>query len=106
MVTGNQSPNRFLSPTRQRLIELMRDVGYGRIHNLVIRGGEPVLTPRPHVTLSHKFGGDHTRQPRTGDLALKQAHIDLFRLFDEIGNGTIDELTVTNGLPLHAERPG
>ena len=105
MVTNNPLPNRFLTPTRQRFIELMREVGYGRIHGLVIRDGEPVLTPRPHITLSHKFGGDHGR-PRTGDLALKQAHIDLFRLFDEIGNGTINELTITNGLPLHAERPG
>jgi len=106
MTTHNESRPRILSPARKRLIDLMREIGYGRIYGLTIRDGEPVLSPRPHVSLSHKFGGDHGRAPRSGDPALKQAHFDLLLLFDEIGNGTIDELTITNGLPLHAERTG
>lgn len=104
---SQQNPSRkpFLSPARRQLIELMREVGYGRIRGLTIRDGEPVLTPRPRVVRSHKFGGDHGRAtaPPNGP-TLKQAHIDLFQLFDEVGDGVIDELTVTNGLPLHAER--
>jgi hypothetical protein len=106
MATHNESRPRILSPARKCLIELMREIGYGRIYGLTIRDGEPVLSPRPRIALSHKFGGDHSRPPRACDTALKQAHLDLLLLFDEIGNGTIDELTITNGLPLHAERSG
>lgn len=106
MATPHQSPQRFFSPARRQFIELMREVGYGRIYGLTIRDGDPVLTPRPRISLSHKFGGEHGRTYKTGDLALKPAHVDLFHLFDEIGNGAIDELTITNGLPLHAERTG
>ncbi len=106
MATNNQFPQRVFSSARQRFVELMREVGYGRIYQLPIQDGDPILSPRPRIALSHKFGGEHGRTSKTGELALKQAHVDLFRLFDEIGSGTIDELTITNGLPLHAERTG
>lgn len=99
--------NRFLTPARQQFIALMREIGYGRIHGLTLCGGDPVLIPRPHITRSHKFGGEHGRPPaQATGFTLKQAHIDLFQLFDEIGDGVIDELTITNSLPLHAERAG
>ena len=39
-----------LSSGRARLVELMEQLCFGRIENLIIRGGEPTFDPPPKVS--------------------------------------------------------
>jgi hypothetical protein len=97
-----------LSPARQRLVELLQHINFGRIEGLEVRGGEPVLDPQPRVVREHKFCSDNGPRPEVGraDYALKDQVADLMRLLDDIRDGVIAELSVKHGLPFHAELPG
>ena len=97
-----------LSPARRRLVELLQTVNFGRVEGLVVRGGEPVLDPLPRVTREHKFGGENGPRPEAAraDCALKPQHLDLMRLLDAVGDGTVAVLSVKHGLPFSAELPG
>lgn len=94
-----------LSPARRRLLALLQQVNYGRVEHLVVRGGEPVLDPRPRVVADVKFGGDNAARPeaRPADFALKAQHRDLLALLDRLGDGVIPLLVARDGLPYRAE---
>jgi hypothetical protein len=96
-----------LPEPRKRLVELMQRVNFGRIENLIVRNGEPVLTPAPRIIREHKFAGENGPRPElgTGDFRLKAQLTDLFNLLDKIGNGTIAVLTIKHGLPFLADVP-
>ena len=85
----------------RRLVELMQTVNFGRIEELPIRNGQPVLDPRPRVIYEIKLGGENGPRPELGtaDFFLKQQVIELFAFFDEMQNGIIDVLEVKHGLP-------
>ena len=110
-MTGTPVPPgrlRDLSPERRRLVELMQAINFGRLEGLVVRRGQPVLEPRPAVVREVKFAGETGPRPEAGrpDFALKDQHRELFRVLDELGDGTVAVLTVKHGLPFHAELPG
>jgi hypothetical protein len=90
-----------LSPRRATLLELMQSVNFGRIENLLISGGEPVVDPRPVVVREIKFAGENG--PRSelaaSDFLLKQQVVELFAFFDEMQDGTINVLEIKHGLP-------
>lgn len=94
-----------LSPARRRLLALLQRVNYGRVEHLVVRGGEPVLEPRPRVVAEVKFGGDAGARPeaRLPDFTLKAQHVDLLALLDRLGDGVIPLLVARDGLPFRAE---
>ena len=96
-----------LSSDRKRLIELMQRVNFGRIENLFVRDGEPVLDPPPRVVYEIKFSGENGPRPEAGidDFAVKAQIVDLLAHFDRLRNATIELLTVKHGLPfgMHVE---
>ena len=94
-----------LSPARRRLIQLLQTLNFGRVEDLVVRGGEPVLDPPPQVVREVKFGSDNGPrvEAKLADFALKDQHQDLFGLLDDLQNGCLPVLTVKHGLPFHAE---
>jgi hypothetical protein len=96
-----------ISPARQRLVELLQELNFGRIENLIVRGGEPVLDPMPEIIREHKFEGDNGPRSEAylADFALKQQHLDLLKLFDELGDVTLLILTCKHGLPFSCEIP-
>jgi hypothetical protein len=98
---------RDLSSPRRHLISLMQRINFGRIEYLLIQGGNPVLTPPPTVVRELKFSGENGPRQETGrtDFELKEQHRELFRILDEVGDGTITVLTIKHGLPFHAELP-
>lgn len=105
----NPTPTKSsLSPARQRLVELMQRLNFGRIEHLEVRGGEPVLDPPPNVVREHKFGSENGPHREAGhpDCPLKNQIRDLMSLLDEVGDGTVAVLSVKHGLPFHAELPG
>lgn len=89
-----------VSPARRRLLDLMRSVGFGRIEELVILGGEPVFRPAPRIVREVKFGGESPSRPAgDGDFTLKAQVIDLFDQLDHIRDGRIERLEIKHGLP-------
>ncbi|QEL17634.1 hypothetical protein [Limnoglobus roseus] len=91
-----------LSPARGRLVELFQELNFGRIHFLHILGGEPVLLdPPPRVVREIKLGGDNTcrRERALGHFLLKAQLVELFDLFDRIGDGVVELIEIKNGLP-------
>lgn len=98
-----------LSPQRQHLVRLMQRTGYGRIENLAIRNGQPVLSLEVRLVREIKFGGDSGVHPDTAaaDFTLKQQVVELMLALDRIGNGTIECLTIKGGLPfgMHVDWP-
>lgn len=89
-----------LSPGRRRLVDLMQQVGFGRIDGLIVQGGEPVFVPATKVVRQIKLASD--QGPRAGgerDFVLKAQVLDLFAQFDELGDGRVEELEIKHGLP-------
>jgi hypothetical protein len=90
-----------LSPARRRLVELLQQLNFGRVEGLSVLDGDPVFDPPPRVVREVKFGGENGPRPEAAapDFPLKSQVVELFRHFDEIGDGTIDVLEVKHGLP-------
>ena len=103
----NATTKSALSPARRRLVELMQQRNFGRIEELQVRGGEPVLDPMPRVVREHKFNAENGPRAEAGrsDYLLKSQVRDLMQLLDEIGDGVISVLSFKHGLPFHAELP-
>jgi len=90
-----------LSTPQKRLLETMQKMNFGRIENLSIRSGEPVLNPAPRVVKDVKLGAENGARPelQSGDFALKREHIELFDNLRLLGNGTIECIEIKAGLP-------
>lgn len=90
-----------LSSCRAWLLELMQDINFGRIEQMLIRNGDPVRDPRPVVVREVKFGGKNGPHPEFGanDFLLKQKVVELFAFFDRLQNGLIDAIEIQDGLP-------
>ena len=90
-----------LSPGRKRLVEMMQRLNFGRIENLVIRGGEPVFHPPPRVVREVKFCAENGPNAKAGltEFSLKSQVRDLFAHLDRLDTGTVWALQVKHGLP-------
>lgn len=104
-MTSDRKQN--LSPSRQRLIELMQETHFGRIENLVVRNGEPVFEPAPRVIRDIVFTKDNGAHPARAkeDFALKDQHQQLFQFFEHECSMTIDTLIIQHGLPVRMSLP-
>ena len=90
-----------LGTRRQRLVELLQEVRFGRIEDLAVRDGEPVWTPPPRVLRDVRFGkasGPHPMRD-TQDFALRREVVELFEFFDREQTADIALLEVHHGLP-------
>ena len=90
-----------LPPERRRLLKRMQQINFGRIENLVIRNGQPVLSPLPRIIREVKFGGENGPRPEASieDFALKAQVVELLRYMDELQDGVIGVLEIKHGLP-------
>lgn len=90
-----------LSTAQRQLLHLMQAINYGRIVDLPVRGGQPVLSPRPRIIREIKFGADNgprSEAART-DFAVKVQVRDLFAQLEALGDGQIPCIEVQRGLP-------
>ena len=94
-----------LSVPKQQLIELMQLLNFGRIEELPIRNGQPILSPPPRMVRDIKLGGDNAPRPELNarDFLLKTQVVELFRHLEAINNGTVAVLEVKHGLPFKLE---
>jgi hypothetical protein len=98
---GQSISKASLTPARRRLLELLQQVYFGRVENLIIREGQPVFDPLPRVVLERKLPGENKSRDAwiTADFALKAQLVELFVFFDEMRDGTIELLEIKHGLP-------
>lgn len=94
-----------LPEPRRRLLELMQRIGFGRIEQLDIRSGDPVVEPLPPTIREILFGGENGPRPELSmpDYRLKSQVVALFAEFDRLGDGMIDVLVIKYGLPFRME---
>jgi hypothetical protein len=92
---------RSLSAQQRSLMQLMHEHQFGRIENMSIRAGQPLLDSNVRVVraarLGAKSGGTNT--PRTDDFELKKAIRELFDELERLGSGTVLRLEFRHGLP-------
>jgi hypothetical protein len=100
MVSKTQS-RKSLSTAKARLVEIIEQLRFGRIENLIVRGGEPTFDPPPRISRDIKFGPDYVPQlkPTSGDFILKSHFNELFDELEQIGNGSVELLEIRHGLP-------
>ena len=90
-----------LSDPQVRLIELMQRINFGRIFDLEVRDGQPVIDPPPRVVREIKFGGENGPRPEAArvDFTLKAEVRDLFAQLEALGDGVVGVLEIKHGLP-------
>jgi hypothetical protein len=93
-----------LSPGQRALVELMRDQ-FGRIENISIRAGQPVIEQHLKVVRVAGLGGESggTKTPAGDEFELKRAVCDLFDELERLGHGTVVKLEFKRGLPCRLE---
>jgi len=90
-----------LTPSQQKLLAEMQRINFGRIFDLSVRDGQPVMDPPPRVVREIKFGGDNGPRPEAvkPDFALKAQVRDLFVQLEALGDGVIPCIEIQRGLP-------
>ena len=90
-----------LPPARRRLITLMQALNFGRIEELAVSQGEPVLDPPPRIVREVKLGGENGPRPESvkEDFLLKAEVRELFAHMEAMGDGVIRCIEVKHGLP-------
>ena len=94
-----------LSRDRKRLLDVMPDIGYGRIENLAIRAGEPIFDESLKVVREVLLGkkARSRASPPQDNFELKAQMIEMFGYFDRLQNGFIPVLKVQDGLPFQLQ---
>jgi hypothetical protein len=93
-----------LSDQQRAVLELMR-AQFGRIENMSIRAGQPVLDQDLKVVRVACLGGESggTKPPAGDEFELKRAVCDLFDELARLGHGTVVKLEFKRGLPCRLE---
>jgi hypothetical protein len=97
----NTCKKQSLSGPRRQLVELLQDVNFGKLENLLVRAGEPQFAPAPRVIRELKFGGDNGSRDELAapDFLLKAQVVELFNYLDQLQNGVVNVLEIKHGLP-------
>jgi len=90
-----------LTPSQQKLLTEMQRINFGRIFDLSVRNGQPVMDPLPRIVREIKFGGDNGPRPESAkaDFTLKAQVHDLFAQLEALGDGVIPCIEIQRGLP-------
>jgi hypothetical protein len=94
-----------LSPAQRSLVDLMHVHQFGRIENMLVRAGEPILTSDVKVVRVARLGGtsDAARITSTVEFELKRHVRDLFEELERLHDGTVISLEFRHGLPFLLE---
>jgi hypothetical protein len=78
---------------------------FGRIENMSVRAGEPILNSDVKVVRVARLGGtsDATKVTRTDEFELKRHVRDLFEELEHLHDGTVIRLEFRHGLPFLLE---
>jgi hypothetical protein len=81
----------------------MHVLDFGRIMNLPIRNGEPVLDPWPSTIKDIKFPSEPSPVVDANDFVLKRQAAEFFAYTRGVRSGTIRVLEIRHGLPFKME---
>lgn len=98
-------PRTSLSHNERHLLQLMQEIHYGRIENLAVRDGEPVIAPSTKVLRDVKFGPEIGKRPIIvgRDYRDKAQIMEMLQQFRRLGDGVVQTLEVHNGLPFRMQ---
>ena len=90
-----------LSAQQRSLLEIMREHQFGRIENMSVRAGQPILDQGLKIVRVACLGGESggTKLPGNDEFELKRAVCDLFDELARLGHGTVLRLEFKRGLP-------
>jgi hypothetical protein len=79
----------------------MQQINFGRIEDLHIVNGEPLLAPQPRILREIKFGRENGPRPEAAkaDFELKAEVVEMFAHMKTLGNGVVARLEIQHGLP-------
>ncbi len=89
---------KHLSPSRQRLLMCMHRHGSGRIRNLPVVAGEPIVG-RCRLTVRRRLEGQGRRRAISRNFRLKPAQLRLLETLDEVHDGVLACIEFEEGLP-------
>jgi hypothetical protein len=92
-----------LSSGQRSLVDLMREHQFGRIENMQVRGGLPVLNQEMKVVRLARLGSDATKPVCIKDVELKKQVPDLFEELGRLQDGTVIPLEFRHGIPFLVE---
>ena len=94
-----------LSAKQRSLMELMRRHQFGRIENMAVQGGQPVLDHQVRIIQVAHLGSRNSATPiaRGGDFELKSQVCDLLDRLGSLPDGTEVRLEFRHGLPFSIE---
>ena len=95
-----------LSPARTALLEVFRQLGFGRLENLEFRNGEPVLDgPRTRVVRTLRFadGEDAGPVPSLIELTRRPAIRSLLSHINKTRDGKFNRLEIRAASPVFCE---
>ena len=92
-----------LSVSNKQLLKLIWRIYYGSIKGLIIKNGDPVLNPLPHMESKIKFSGDNGPRPESTmqNFPLKVEVLDFFANLEAMGDGIVHSIEIQRGLPVH-----
>jgi len=90
-----------LSPGQRSLVELMHEHQFGRIENMPVRTGQPILDRDLKLVRVARLGGgsDTTRVTHTDEFELKRQVRHFFQELERLQDGTVIRLEFRHGLP-------
>jgi hypothetical protein len=94
-----------LSPAQHSLVDLMYLHQFGRIENMPVRVGEPILNSDVKLVRVARLGGssDAANFVGTDEFELKGQVRDLFEELERLQNGMVIRLEFRHGLPFLLE---
>lgn len=93
-----------LSPQQRSLVDLMREHQFGRVENMSVRKGQPILDRDAKVVRLVRLGGSVGSNAASGaEFELKKPVRNLFDELARLGNGTVMTLEFRHGLPFLIE---
>lgn len=84
----------------QRLLNKMRELGWGQIENLKIRGGEPILDSSTSITRDIALDREYAAKPYRPDESLKPQVRRMLEQFRKNRTGIVPVIRVQDGLPI------
>lgn len=88
----------------KRLLEVITQIGYGRLENLELRNGTVIAANASCRVRSYKpERACAVKQPTAGAFKLKDCQAEFLQRLHAIGNGFIRVIVIQDGLPIHVE---
>ncbi|MCE5322413.1 hypothetical protein LLG46_03740 [bacterium] len=90
-----------ITEAQKRLLQLMQEIHYGKVEDLVISDGEPVMGLPVKVLRDVKLSGESSRKPILADCDNldKPQVVEMLRQFRRLGDGVVQLVEIHDGLP-------